>query len=89
MGLADELMHLRVRGEVDDDVDLGVLDAADPALERGVVAGEVLQQVREVVRPGVRRACRRRRPQWPSPRSRSARFVPIWPDEPVMRTRIG
>ena len=42
--LADELVHLRVRRHVHDDVDLGVLDAADPAVERRVVAGEILVQ---------------------------------------------
>ena len=31
MRLAHELVHLRVRGEVHDEVDLGVLDAVDPA----------------------------------------------------------
>jgi hypothetical protein len=51
--LGHELVHLRVRGEVDDDVDPRVLDAADPARERRIVAGEVLEQVAEVVRPGV------------------------------------
>ena len=51
--LPDELVHLRVRGEMDDDVDLRVLDAVDPAGERRVVAREVLQQVAEVVGPRV------------------------------------
>ena len=46
-------MHLRVRGEVDDEVDLGVLDTVDATAKRRVVAGEVLEQVRELVRPGV------------------------------------
>ena len=40
--LAHELVHLRVRGHVHDDVDLRVLDAADAAVERRVVAGEIL-----------------------------------------------
>ena len=53
MRLRDELVHLRVRGEVDDEVGLRVLDAADPVREGRVVAGEVLEQVVEVVRPGV------------------------------------
>ena len=52
-GLADELVHLGVGGEVDDHVGGRVLDAADPALHRGVVAGEVLQEVAEVVGPRV------------------------------------
>ena len=42
MRLAHELVHLRVRGEVDDEVDLGILDAVDAARERRVVAGEIL-----------------------------------------------
>ena len=41
--LANELMHLCVRREVDDEVDLRILDAADAAAERRVVAGEVLE----------------------------------------------
>ena len=53
MRLRDELVHLGVRGQVDDDVDLGVLDAVDPARERGVMAGEILEQVRKLVGPGV------------------------------------
>ena len=53
MWLADELVHLGVRREVHDEVDLRVLDAVDPAAERGVVPGEVLEQVRKLVRPGV------------------------------------
>ena len=53
MGLPDELVHLRVRGQVHDDVGLRVLDAVDPAGERCVVSGEVLEQVPEFVRPGV------------------------------------
>src|SRR5262249_34940643 len=53
MRLADELMHLRVRGEVHDEVDVGVLDAADTVRERRVVPGKVLKQVAELVRPGV------------------------------------
>ena len=53
--LADELVHLRVRGEVDDQVDLRVLDAVDAARKRRVVAGEVLQERRErVADPRVR-----------------------------------
>ena len=53
MRLAHELVHLRVRGEMDDEVDLRVLDAADAAAERRVVAGEVLEQRREGVGPRV------------------------------------
>ena len=89
MRLADELVHLRVRGHVHDDVDLGVLDAADAAAERGVVAGEIL--VERLERRPSRCSTRLSTPktQWPSCCSRSARFVPIWPDEPVRRTRIG
>ena len=52
-GLADELVHLGVGGEVDDHVGGRVLDSTDAALHRGVVPGEVLQQVAEVVRPRV------------------------------------
>ena len=50
MRLPDELVHLGVRGEMDDDVDLGVLDPVDPAREGCVVAGQVLQERRERVR---------------------------------------
>ena len=53
MRLPNELMHLRVRGEVDDEVDLRIFDAVDPSAERRVVAGEVLEQVSELVRPRV------------------------------------
>ena len=53
MRLPYELVHLRVRSEVDDEVDLRVLDAVDPAAERGVVAGEVLQEIGKLVRPRV------------------------------------
>ena len=43
-------------GHVHHDVHLGVLDAADAPLERGVVAGEVLDEhLERVVRPGPRR----------------------------------
>ena len=52
-GLADELMHLGVGGEVDDHVGGRVLDSTDATLHRGVVPGEVLQQVAKVVRPRV------------------------------------
>ena len=89
MRLADELVHLRVRGQVHDEVDLGVLDAVDAAAER-----------RGSGPRGPGAACRTRastvfgrlstpKTQWPSASSRSARFVPIWPDEPVMRMRIA
>jgi hypothetical protein len=53
MRLADKLVHLGVGGEMHDEVDLRIFDAADAALERGVVAGEILQKRREGVRPGV------------------------------------
>ena len=53
MRLRDELVHLRVRRQVDDDVGLRVRDAADPVREGRVLAGEVLEQVAEVVRPRV------------------------------------
>ena len=53
MRLPHELMHLRVRREVDDEVDLGVLDAVDPAAEGRVVARKILEEVRELVRPRV------------------------------------
>ena len=53
MRLAHELVHLRVGGQVHDDVGGRVLDAADAAFERRVVAGEVLQQRRERIRPWV------------------------------------
>jgi hypothetical protein len=42
-----------MRGEMDDDVDVRVLDAVDPAPERRVVTGEVLQEIAELVGPGV------------------------------------
>ena len=61
--LADELVHLRVRGEVDDEVDLRVLDAVHAAAERRVVPGEVLQQRVEVASSRCSAACRRRRPR--------------------------
>src|SRR6185503_1651530 len=51
--LTHELMHLGVRGEMHDEVGLRVLDAVDPPRVRRVVAGEVLEQVREGVRPRV------------------------------------
>ena len=55
MRLAHELVHLGVRREVHDEIDLGVLDAVDSADERRVVAGEVLQERRErVADPRVR-----------------------------------
>src|SRR5205085_4616596 len=53
MRLAHELMHLRVRGEVDDEVDVRVLDAADAAGERRIVPGEILEEIAEHVRPRV------------------------------------
>jgi len=55
MGLPDELMHLRVCREVNDEVDLRVLDAVDPATECRVVPGEVLEQRRKrISEPRVR-----------------------------------
>ncbi len=53
MRLPHELVHLGVRGEVHDEVCLRVLDAVDPARVGRVVACEVLEQVRERVRPRV------------------------------------
>ena len=76
MRLADELVHLGVGREVHDEVDLRVLDAVDPATERGVVPGEILEQVRN---SSVHVFCRLSTPKtsWPSRWSRSARLVPI------------
>ena len=54
MRLAHELVDLRVGGEMDDQVDLGVLDAVDPAVERRVVAREILMERVELLRPRVR-----------------------------------
>src|SRR4029077_21241690 len=51
--LADELVPLRVRSQVHHEIDLGVLDATDSSGEGRVVPGEVLEEVLEVVRPGV------------------------------------
>ncbi len=51
--LADELVHLRVRRQVHHEIGLRVLDPVDPAREGRVVPGEVLEQVRERVGPGV------------------------------------
>ena len=51
MRLAHQLVDLRVRCEVDDEVDVGVLDAVDSAPERRVVPCEVLEEIRELVRP--------------------------------------
>ena len=53
MRLRDEQVHLGVRRQVDDEIRLRVRDAADPVRERRVLAGQVLEQVAEVVRPGV------------------------------------
>ncbi len=53
MGLAHELVDLRVRGQMDDEIGRRVLDAVDAAGEGRVMAGEVLEQVRELVRPRV------------------------------------
>src|SRR4029077_379882 len=55
VGLAHKLMHLRVRGEMYDEVDRRILDAVDTPAERRVVAGKILQQGREgIADPGVR-----------------------------------
>src|SRR5206468_4747214 len=51
--LPDELVNLGMCGEVDDEVDVGVLDPVDSTGERSVVAREVLEQIGEPVRPGV------------------------------------
>ena len=53
MRLPHELVHLRVRREMHDDVGRRILDPADAALIGRVVAGEILQQCREGVRPPV------------------------------------
>ena len=53
MRLADELVHLRVRGQMHDDIGARILDAADAARERRVMAGQILEQRRERVRPAV------------------------------------
>ena len=89
MRLAHQLVHLRVRGEVDDQVDFGVLDAVDATGERGVVPGEILQESREASPTHGFGRLSTPKTLWPSRCSRRARFVPIWPDEPVMRMRIG
>ena len=88
MRLAHELVHLRVRGHVHDEIDLGILDAVDPARERRVVAGEVLQQRRERVAVHAFGRLSTPNTSWPSASRRRARFVPIWPDEPVTRMRM-
>ncbi len=46
-------MDLGVRGEVDDDVDLRILDPADPSRERRVMPSKVLQEGGKRVRPRV------------------------------------
>jgi hypothetical protein len=51
--LPDELVHLRVCCEVDDEIDIGILDTIDPAAEGRVVAGEILEQIPEFVGPRV------------------------------------
>src|SRR6266516_1661698 len=51
--LAHELMHLRVRGEMHHEIDVRVLHPADASREGRVVPGEILQEITEVVRPGV------------------------------------
>ena len=53
MRLCDEQVHLRVRREMDDEIRLRVRDAPDPVREGRVLAREILEQVAEVVRPGV------------------------------------
>ena len=51
--LAHELVHLRVGRQMHDEIRLGVLDPVDAARERCIVPREVLEEVAEVVRPGV------------------------------------
>ena len=53
MRLADQLVHLGVGREVHDEVDLRVLDTVDPAAEGGIVPGEILEEVRKLIRPRV------------------------------------
>jgi hypothetical protein len=42
MRLTHELVHLRMRGKMDDDVDQRILDTADPTSECWVMPSEVL-----------------------------------------------
>jgi hypothetical protein len=53
MRLPDELMHLRMRGQMNHEIGFRVLHSADASGERGIVPREILQQVTEIVRPGV------------------------------------
>ena len=76
MRLSDELVDLRVRGEVDDDVDLRILDASDSAAESRVMACEILQKRWKCIGPGVL-ALVDAEDRCPSRSRRSARFVPI------------
>ena len=71
-GCAHELVHLGVRGQVHDEVDRRVLDAADAAAECGVVAGEVLEQRREARRVQAFWRLSTPKTSWPSPSRRSA-----------------
>ena len=84
MRLPDELVHLGVGGQMDDEIRLRILDAVDPTRKGGVVAGEVLKQV---PKSSVHVFWRLSTPKtsWPSCCSRCARFVPICPDDPVTR----
>jgi len=78
-----------VGGEVDDDVEVGrVGDMAEAAAEVGERSGQVLQQVGKA---SVQELGRTSTPKtsWPRSNKWSARLVPIWPLEPVMRIRIG
>src|SRR5712691_3882781 len=53
MRQSDELVHLCVRREMNNQVNLGIFDPADTARKRWVVSGEILEQVAEVVRPRI------------------------------------
>src|SRR6266550_5242443 len=50
--LAHELVHLRVRGEMHDEVDVRVLHSAYASGKGRVRPGEILQEITEVVCPG-------------------------------------
>ncbi len=54
LGLANELVHLGVRGEVDDELDAFVLDAVHAAAKGRVMPGKILQKSVELLRPAVR-----------------------------------
>ena len=87
MRLADELMHLRVRGHVHDEVDLRILDAADAAVERRVGPREILESV---LKSSVQVFSRLSTPT-PSgrPPEPEREVRTDLADEPVRRTRIG